>query len=471
MNYIKQFLFVCLFSGLITSPIFSQVDFAEQQLKKYSSATPPHMWEVGLNSGMMISMGDIDSKVGLGAGFHVRKALDYVFSLRGDIQFGKFKGEEGEISHETDFKSGSVQMLMSVNNLVWSDEPKRKINMYLLIGAGMNSFSTSAQGAGLREIDGAWVSQLEAGAGMAFRVTDRLNIGLESKLYTLLGAGTRADLIDGLDNADNDIPTYTSLRVNYNIGNSNKKTEPLYWINPMDVVLASISELKARPTYDLADSDDDGVVDALDKEPNSPVGAPVDTRGRTLDSDKDGVPDYKDTEPYSPPGQSVDAFGVVIRSDDPISEDEKNAMRKIVEEVLKENNLEEEGEQFSNNLTDWFLPMIHFEIDENDVRLADYGTLRGIAKVMEKYPEMRLVVTGFTDKTASDNYNELLSYTRSKNTIDHLVNAHAVPRSRLILHYSGEEDSLVPNIGSSFMNRRVEFRVARMEDLDMEMPK
>ena len=51
----------------------------------------------------------------------------------------------------------------------------------------------------------------------------------------------------------------------------------------------------------LADADDDGVVDYLDREPNTPAGTPVDTHGVSLDSDKDGCPDSEDPEPFSTP--------------------------------------------------------------------------------------------------------------------------------------------------------------------------
>jgi hypothetical protein len=40
----------------------------------------------------------------------------------------------------------------------------------------------------------------------------------------------------------------------------------------------------------------------------------------------------------------------------------------------------------------------------------------------------------------------------------------------LILQYSGEEATLVPESGSSFMNRRVEFRVAIQGDIEMMEP-
>ncbi len=67
--------------------------------------------------------------------------------------------------------------------------------------------------------------------------------------------------------------------------------------------------------FTVSDDDNDGVLNELDKEPNTPRGAPVNTRGIQLDSDKDGFPDHRDREPFSPPNFPVDDRGIAIRSD------------------------------------------------------------------------------------------------------------------------------------------------------------
>jgi hypothetical protein len=78
--------------------------------------------------------------------------------------------------------------------------------------------------------------------------------------------------------------------------------------------MANIDDVKKRQDVALADTDQDGVIDAIDQEPNTPPDVPVDTKGRTLDSDKDGVADYKDLEPHYTlrAGERVNEDGVVI---------------------------------------------------------------------------------------------------------------------------------------------------------------
>jgi outer membrane protein OmpA-like peptidoglycan-associated protein len=56
-------------------------------------AKPRNQWEVGLHVGAFSIAGDVRSTYpGFGAGIHVRKAMGYVFSLRGDLGFGVAKG-------------------------------------------------------------------------------------------------------------------------------------------------------------------------------------------------------------------------------------------------------------------------------------------------------------------------------------------------------------------------------------------
>jgi OmpA-OmpF porin, OOP family len=61
----------------------------------------------------------------------------------------------------------------------------------------------------------------------------------------------------------------------------------------------------------LNDGDGDGVIDQLDREPNTPAGCPVDSHGVTKDTDGDGVPDCKDKQLITPTEcQPVDADGI-----------------------------------------------------------------------------------------------------------------------------------------------------------------
>lgn len=57
------------------------------------------------------------------------------------------------------------------------------------------------------------------------------------------------------------------------------------------------------------DTDDDGVLDAVDECLDTPPGVPVTRRGCSRDADRDGVPDYRDLCPETPEDTAVTALG------------------------------------------------------------------------------------------------------------------------------------------------------------------
>ncbi len=442
-----------------------QFGFSQDLTSLYSpvsaaySATPKHMWELGLHTGGAYGFTDIKGKLGLGGGFHLRKAIDYVFSLRGDVHFKKFNFEntsDGKV--ETGSFQTELQLLVSLNNLNWGGNGKRKTNVFAFTGGGATHIKAEVKNSiNPYLVDrNDWMTHGSVGFGMAFRVSERVNLGLETKVMMFFGKN--ADLHDGIDRRNNDVTSYTSVRLNFNLGNKSNRSEPLYWVNPLDVFMKDISELKARPVFDMTDTDGDGIIDILDQEVNTPANVAVDTRGIALDSDGDGIPNYQDEDPYVPSGTKY------------IKESERGFPTYDEVNDLIDKKLTGHLSSQENDAINWFFPIIHFNVDNYKVRFVDYGNLSNVAKVMKANSNMKIVVTGFTDKTASEYYNLVLSYKRALATIEHLVKVHGISRDRFILQYTGEESSLVPSLGSTIMNRRVEFRAAIAGDREMAKP-
>lgn len=449
-----------LYIGSASNTLSAQ-EAASTTSQNYSNvqATPEDKWEVGVHVGHAFVAGDIEFNPSFGAGIHIRRALDYIFSLRGEVLYSKPAGEDKfDRSFEGDWIGGSFHGVVTLNNMKW-DKPSRKANMYIFAGPNMQKYTVSYTDKGVTtELDNGVNLALDAGAGIAFKISPKFNIGIEHKASTAFGKS--ADLLDGFNNAGQlvttyrDLFNYTSVRLNFNLGKDDK-SEPLYWLNPLDLVLQDISELKARPVFDLTDTDEDGIIDMIDQEMDTPEGARVDTRGVTLDSDGDGIADHEDKEPFSPVGYEYDSEGVAqVPTPDYATPDQVKGM---IDGAMRDFDVTEGA------LVDWFLPMIHFDIDSYKIKTSQYGEIAGIAQVMKSNPEIRLVVKGFTDKTASNDYNQVLSYNRAKAAIEHLVNNHGISRNRLVLNYGGEDAALVPVQGNNYMNRRVEFKVANGE--------
>jgi outer membrane protein OmpA-like peptidoglycan-associated protein len=486
MNMMKRINFQLLkiTTGIVALLLLCTTYAAAQDAASASNARPKDMLEIGVHGGSLFVSGEIDPEIRYGYGFHIRKAVDYMFSLRFDAMLGSANGtgRDGEDfwTHETKWSSATILGLFSLNS-VRLDSRRKKTDLYVLAGGGGNYYEVAARTPGTGaprfiNLDRELAAHVTLGAGLAFRVSNKFNIGIEHQASSAFGR--RSDLLDGIDFEANDIRersgfsdilNYTSLRLNFNIGNAASKSEPLYWGNLSDGLASSIDDVRKRQESALADTDLDGVIDAIDQEPNTPANVPVDTKGRTLDSDKDGIADYKDLEPYYPPraGEQVNEDGVVVN---PIGGPNgggvtEERVKEMIDEALSQYGLSEP----KGNVAEWFLPMIHFGSDSYRIKYADYGTLASIARMLKSTPSMRLVITGFTDQTGPESYNEGLSYQRAAAIAEHLVNQHGIGRGRMILQWKGQDEALVPS-GASYMNRRVEFRVAGENDYEMDPP-
>lgn len=300
-----------------------------------------------------------------------------------------------------------------------------------------------------------------AGVGVSFKINEKFNISIEQLVSFVFGSDS--DLLDGYRwrtvdalTQNGDLVSYSNIRFNFNIGKKENRSEPLWWVSPLSLISEDLAEVKARPVFDTTDNDGDGVVDVLDQELDTPEGFAVDTKGVQLDSDSDGVSDGNDREPYSPPGYNVDADGIAqVPAPDYANVDDVN---RIVDTKINEY-----AAKSGDAASDWWLPMIHFDLDRYDIKASEYGKLRNVAEVMKSYPNKRIAVVGHTDRSADNCYNDVLSYNRAEAAINYIVTKYGIARDRFILNWSGEGDALVDSDGSNLWNRRVEFRVATNE--------
>jgi outer membrane protein OmpA-like peptidoglycan-associated protein len=485
------FLPVCLAQG---TPIATDPATAAPLNKR----DQPSMWEVGVKPYYAWVSGDVEAKFGYGGGIHLRKSLDHIFSLRVDALYANNAGDNGKAfdsgdgnrRFESEWFSGTVLGVVTMNNFNFRGDT-RSLNINAMAGAGANTFfgeyqcNVNTDNFGCREINlpfregrngrvkRAFATHFSMGAGVAYRLNERFNIGVEYLAH--LPVGSRADRLDGYTaSVFGDVQHVAGISLNINLGNSSRRTEPRYWTNAFTPLKEDVAALNRRVDAATTDSDGDGIVDSMDEEAGTPTGVPVDTRGRTLDSDRDGVPDYRDQEPFFPPrpGESVNADGVVTnRIDAPLTQLEIQEMidTSIARAMAQGSSVTNTTTQVNTGLGAIYLPMISFPINQATVSYNDYGVLASIARLLSANPGVRLIVRGYTDRTGNANTNRRLSYRRASNVIEHLVTSHGLARDRFVLQYRGEEEAIVP-LDRSRVNRRVEFLQAGPEATEDDPP-
>lgn len=257
---------------------------------------------------------------------------------------------------------------------------------------------------------------LDAGVGVEFRVSPHFNIGVEQKFTMPFD-----DYIDGVALYPNgltsapDMISYSSVRLNFNLGNTATHTEPLWWVNPLNYAYSELNSPRHMklPTPVLPDADGDGVTDQFDQEPNTPAGAPVDVHGKALDTDGDGVADYKDKQLITPTYcQPVDADGV---GKCPCPDSSCFA-----------------GMTVACNLGT--LPSITFSGRSVQLSNDAKSMLADVANRMRQNPSCRVVVTGHAEASKS---SEQLSWDRVNAVINYLSEQEGISSDRFIFQYSG----------------------------------
>lgn len=262
---------------------------------------------------------------------------------------------------------------------------------------------------------------LDVGTGVAFKVTKRFNIGLEEKLTMPFDA--YLDGYPGPGGSSKDFYSYTNVRFNFNLGNANKRVQPLWWINPLEYAYSELSNPRHMklPTPVLPDADGDGVTDQFDREPNTPAGAPVDSHGVAKDTDGDGVPDYKDKQLITPTYcQPVDADGVG-KCPDP--------------ECCK--NIKPEA-----TCSSLVLPSVSFKGSATKVSKEQEAILSSVASTLKANPSCNVLVTGHAGAKGKKGGVDLSSR-RVDSVIDYLADKQGIDRGRFIKQNTPGESGTV----------------------------
>jgi OOP family OmpA-OmpF porin len=431
-------------------------------------AQPRNQWELGIGIGVTSITGDVKSNTGFGGTVALRKALTHVLSIRagltGLLNSGTpnpYEVAVGRPAYKNQTHQLSVDMIASLNTAShYRGNPKT--NVYVLGGYSLNAarvlyanpggaqpggysifygynnsgtFANSQKGT-ITTFGGATVNGRQAytlyhglnlGAGIAFKVNKKVNIGLEHK-YTFSVPGY--DFLDGVraDNS-NDYVGFTSARVNINLGNASKKVEPLWWLNPNNFIYSELNEPKHMklPKVVLPDGDGDGVTDQFDLEPNTPKGCPVDSHGVSKDTDGDGVPDCRDKEILT----SLKCFPV---NSDGVGTCPEPACCKEIRDMMANQARQPEAKA---ECAIGSLPSIQFKGNAK-LSAEAQSLLASAAAKINANPLCKVKVTGYG---ASSKAAQQMSWDRVNAVIKYLVEKQGVSENRFIFTYGQDGDA------------------------------
>jgi outer membrane protein OmpA-like peptidoglycan-associated protein len=221
------------------------------------------------------------------------------------------------------------------------------------------------------------------------------------------------------------------------------------------------------------DTDNDGVVNGIDLCEGTPPGALVDSTGCPLDQDGDGVPNGLDACADTPPGTAVDASGCPRDSDgDGVLDgyDKCEGTPKGVKvddrgcpipETKLETDLAEAGLIRLSN--------IYFDTGTAKLKPESHAVIDEVAKVLTRWPSLKIEVGGHADSVGPDDMNLDLSRRRAHAVLEYLMDSSPALRfDQFFIRGYGESQPIESNDTKEgrALNRRVEFKVLNRESLE-----
>lgn len=447
-------------SKVSTSKMPQYNEFAKNQYPY--PAKPKDMWELGGGVGVGFIVGDrpiLTSKYtgGIAGNLSLRKSLGHVVSLR-----GSYSGSIISIPHYNNGGTNTVwaknythmvglEGLFALNNIrFYKGDPK--VSLYALAGYQLvatkvltyrndnqlhilyyqpNNLITTIGGNDVsvagRPARKGWglMHAGSVGGGIAFKISPKFNIGVEQRFIVPLFGN---DYLDGYKGGiATDVYSYSTVRLNMNLGNSATHVEPLWWKNPLNYVYNEVNHpkhMKLDPPV-LPDADGDGVTDQFDLEPNTPAGAAVDTHGRAKDTDGDGVPDYKDKEILTPANCfPVNADGVGTCPEPACCKELRDSMKNWVR---------------PNACNISSLPSVTFKSGSARLSKDAQNILTGAASQLRNSATCNVRVVGYAADASKR--AQQLSWDRVNAVIKYLVEKQGIAESRIIFSYENTGDN------------------------------
>jgi len=452
-------------------------------------AKPRNQWEIGIKGGLFNVNGDVPSLLSAGFGVHIRKALGYVFSLRGEYLYGNAKGINwkprltgfsdpviaagytGQVydNYRTRVQDLSLQGVVTLNNVRFH-KAKTGFLVYgfggfggtlwntkldLKNGAGANYNYAGIAGGNYKdrkktrdaikgildkkyetagETDGSATRKMfgqsfkpsaNIGAGMAFRLGKRVNLAIEERLTIV-----KTDLLDGQrwqNSANNVSRVLTPDYDNYNFLSVGLN---------FNIGAKSVEPLWWQNPLDYAYNE-------LNAPKHMKLPKPV-----LDDADGDGITDQFDNEPNTPANTPVDSHGVSRDTDGdgvPDSKDKELITPTQCQPVDADgvgkcpppsccatlDSLMQSG-TFSRGCGIGDLPSVSFSGRSGALTNDARAVLASAAEKVRNNPNCKIAVVGYGESSKSA---QQLSWDRVNTVINYFVEKEGISVDRFVFKY------------------------------------
>ncbi len=358
--------------------------------------------------------------------FGVRYALNTKFGIKADFSYQDINNDDNSIEFETKYYRGSIQGVINLGNIMgFRTTAFKNIGLLFHGGGGLSSFDYNTASNTGDELAVNFI----LGLTPQLKLSKRISFQVDLSYLRHLGQNFNWD---GAQNVS-DFGSMLTATAGFAI-NLGKHENHADWTIENGASSKKLEELEAKIANietDLIDTDQDGVADYLDREPNTTSGVTVNTKGVTVDNNRNGIPDEFETamdRKYANDTPTATTLAPEVSYDE--------AIKKLL------------GEGYVN---------VYFNTASATPSIYSLDAINYLIEYMKEHPEAKAELIGFADQRGSDSFNTSLSARRAKKVYDILIESGITPER---LSHTGNGEAVSGSSKESLqLRRKVTFKL------------
>ncbi|WP_430612968.1 OmpA family protein [Flavobacterium sp. JP2137] len=391
---------------------------------------PYNKWSVDLNAGLTkptgpLSSGYFTDTFGfIHADGGVRYMFNNKFGVKADFGYDKMENDDDSKKFETQYYRTSLQGVVNLGRVLNFEEWTKVLNVQAHAGAGY-SWMTSDAFSGKDEM-----VNVMAGLTGQLKLSERVALNAD---FTVIKHARQNITFDGTENISSrgiqGALYNATLGLSIYLGGNGTHADWYYG----DSSTNKLAELESRMTdveNKMIDSDNDGVPDYLDQEPNTPAGAMVDVKGRSIDKNNNGIPDSFESYLEEKYGNQKEQTMTVEDS-------------ALVKELINKGYV-----------------AVYFDFNKSQPTASSSDGINFIVTYLRSNPSASIEVIGYADAVGGNsNYNKQLSEKRAT-AVKNILEKSGIAASKISVTGNGVDNSVEKSSDKAReIARRVIFKV------------
>lgn len=336
-----------------------------------------------------------------------RYMLNNRFGLKLDLGYSTTKEADNSLPFKSNYYRGSLQGVANLGSIMKFETWTNTIGLLFHAGGG---YSRLVPVEPVKEINKDHMLSVIAGITPQIRLSNRIAlttdlsvVGNVRQNYTW--DGTESDFKRGFDG----FKVNVSAGLTFYLGKHEKHAD---WSPEADTTKEKLEDLEARLSKietDLIDTDQDGVPDYLDREPNTMSGVTVDTKGIAVDKNENGIPDEIES--------SLD-------------------LRYMKKGEITSGSASNIAELLNSGYVN-----VYFQFNSDKPETYSLEAINYLKQYMNENPSVNAELIGYADEIGNPAYNQKLSENRAKRVYDILI-ASGVSENRLTFTGGGIDNTV-----------------------------